>query len=260
MDSIGDRMKGYEAVWDQALIRRTPAIIRVDGKAFHSFTRHMDRPFDAGLRGCMEAVALALCEGAQGAKMAYLQSDEVSVLLTDFDTLQTEPWFGNRVQKMASIASATATVAFAQAYRSLFGEDGMPLFDARVFAMPREEVANYFVWRQQDATRNSIQMAARAVFSHKQCHGKNQNDLQEMLWGEGGINWNDYPTAFKRGACVVRRPEAMVIPAGPREGDTIDRMRWVVDREPPIFTQDRDYVECVFGATKAEAKAEGAAP
>lgn len=243
--SLGDRMKGYEAVSDGCLMRKTPAVVRVDGKAFHSFTRGCDRPFDYGLRNCMEDAALALCEEIQGAKFAFVQSDEISVLMSDMDSIRTEPWFGYRIQKMASVAASIATAHFGKAWRHI-GGSGVPFFDGRVFSLPPDEVVNYFIWRQQDATRNSIQMAARAVFSHKACHGKNQDELQEMLWSEKGVNWNDYPTEFRRGSCVVQQEESFTVPAGPNAGDTVTRKRWQVDMDTPIFSQDRTYIERTF--------------
>lgn len=219
--SLGDRMKGYEEVARTTLMRRTPVILRVDGRAFHTFTRGFATPFDQVLNNAMAAVANALVQEIQGAKLAYGQSDEISVLITDYDTLMTDAWFSYGVQKMASIAASVATVAFndSLAYKHL---DKRAYFDARVFSLPREEVTNYFIWRQQDASRNSVQMLARSEFSHKQCLNKSVSQLQDMLM-ERGINWNDTPTHFKRGFCV--------------------KMADTIDREIPIFTQDRDYVE-----------------
>jgi tRNA(His) 5'-end guanylyltransferase len=219
--SLGDRMKGYEDVARTSLIRRMPVILRVDGRAFHTFTRGFVTPFDQALHNAMAATANALVAEIQGAKLAYGQSDEISVLITDYDTLTTDAWFSYGVQKMVSIAASVATVAFndALAYKQL---DKRAHFDARVFNLPREEVTNYFIWRQQDASRNSVQMLARSEFSHRECLNKNVSALQDMLMTRD-INWNDIPTHFKRGFCI-------------RETDT-------VDREIPIFTQDRDYVE-----------------
>lgn len=227
-------MKGYEHVSRNVLTRRTPAILRVDGKAFHTFTRGFDVPFDNTLHNAMVETAEFLVREIQGAKVAYTQSDEISVLITDYDTLTTDAWFGYGIQKMASVAASAATVAFNRAMLhhdlGLHGhrycsDRSWAQFDARVFNVPKEEVVNYFVWRQQDATRNSIQMVARSEFSHRECHKKSTNDLQDMLMTERGVNWNDIPTHFKRGFCVIGT-------------DGI-----VLDREIPIFTQDREYLE-----------------
>ena len=220
-------MKGYENVSRNVLTRRTPVILRVDGRAFHTFTRGFATPFDQMMHNAMVATATALVQEIQGAKVAYGQSDEISVLLTDYDTLQTDAWFGYNIQKMVSIAASVATIAFNESIGGYpeYGTYRKPAqFDARVFSLPKEEVVNYFVWRQQDATRNSIQMVARTHFSHKQCHKKNVSDLQDMLM-EKGINWNNTPTHFKRGFCVKGT----------------DGIVW--DREIPIFTQDREYLE-----------------
>lgn len=229
-DSLGDRMKCYENVSRQSLTRRTPVIIRVDGKAFHTLTRGMDRPWDARLVGWMHEAALSMCTHIQGARLAYVQSDEISVLLVDYQSLETQAWLDNGIQKMASVSASIATMAFNRAD----GSPGNALFDSRVFNLPREEVTNYFIWRQQDATRNSIEMLGQAHFSHKQLHGVNCDQIQEKLWQEHGINWNDTPTWLKRGACVVRETISI--------GDTM-RSKWKVDYEIPVFTKSREYTE-----------------
>lgn len=237
-DSLGDRMKGYENVSRIYLPRRLPVIIRVDGRAFHTFTRGFQRPFDSVLAVSMWETAKALCKEISGAKLAYAQSDEISVLVTNNDTLTTEPWFANNLQKIVSLSASVATRAFDNAFQlkissyndsfkqfsTYFRVLHTATFDARAFILPPEEVCNYFVWRQQDAVRNSIQMAAQSVYSHKELQHKNQSNLQDMLM-EKGINWNDYEVWQKRGICVVKASE------------------WTVDYDIPIFTQDRNYVE-----------------
>lgn len=204
--ALGDRIKGYEAATRWVLPRRTQTVVRIDGRAFHSFLRHADRPFDGAVMAAMDAVAEALCSEMSGAVFAFTQSDECSVLLTDFEAHGTQPWFGGVVQKIASVAASVATVAFNRRYS--IDDDAYAMFDARVFTIPDSvEVANYFLWRQRDCVRNSITMAAQAKFSHKQLHGKSTGDMQNMLWTEHGINWNDYPAGAKRGRVCVRHTE-----------------------------------------------------
>ena len=236
-DSLGDRMKVYERVPDTRLIPRMPVIIRVDGKAFHTLTRGMDRPWDLRLVRAMQKVARDLCKDIHGAQLAYVQSDEVSLLLTDWDRFGTQSWMGYRIQKMASLAGAMATESFGRHFREEFAgskfEGRKPLFDARVSSYPRHEVVNYFLWRQQDATRNSIQMLARAHFSHKQCHQKNGSQLQDMLHEEHGINWNDIPTHLKRGTCVYKTEDP----------EDSERTTWNIDEKPPIFSQEREFID-----------------
>jgi tRNA(His) guanylyltransferase len=209
-DSLGDRMKRqYENRTRVMLPRRTYTILRADGKAFSSFTRGCWKPYDVRVAEAMEAAMLALCREAQGSRLGYVQSDEISVLLTDFTTITTEAWFDGNLQKIVSVA------------------DGTALFDCRVFTIPDPiEVENYFIWRQQDAARNSIQSLAQAHFSHKQLQGLNVNELQDKLMFERGVNWNDLPAAQKRGRAGVYR-----------DGDG-----WLVDVEPPMFTKDRTYL------------------
>lgn len=244
-DALGDRMKRYEDAYRVYLPRRLPVIIRVDGRAFHTFTRGFKRPFDSVLSAVMIKTAEALCKEISGAKLAYIQSDEISILVTNDDTTETQPWFDNNLQKLASLSASIATRAFDNAFQvavSQYNESfeqftvyfralHKATFDARAFILPPNEVTNYFIWRQQDATRNSIQMAARSVYSHKELQNKNTSDLQDMLM-EKGINWNDYETHQKRGACVVKE-----------KVDGVPHGKWTADLEIPIFTQDRDYIE-----------------
>jgi len=182
-------MKQYEHVTRTSLTRRMPAIIRVDGKSFHTLTASMARPFDVDFTACMWAAAVRLCEEIQGAQIAFTQSDEINVLLVDYQTLDTQAWFDAGIQKMCSVSASIATQAFGEWFHKRFPEHrGRPLFDSRVFNLPREEVVNYFVWRQQDATRNSIQMVGQANFSQKQLHGLSCDLIQEKLFQEMGIN------------------------------------------------------------------------
>jgi tRNA(His) 5'-end guanylyltransferase len=194
-------MKQAEAVTRQLLPRRTFSLLRVDIRAAHSLLRGAARPFDLEFMADMDAVAEALCAEITGAVLAYTQSDEISVLYTDFGSLGTEPWFGGVLAKQQTIAAALATAVL---------NERMPgkraLFDARVFTLADPvEVANYFLWRQRDAVRNSISMAAQTRFSHRQLHQVNTSQMQELLWKEHGINWNDYPAGCKRGRTTVRQ-------------------------------------------------------
>jgi len=225
---LGDRMKAYESVPKNFLTRRLPCIIRLDGKSFHTFTRGMQKPFDPYLSICMEMTALHLCEEIQGCKFAYFQSDEISLLLTDYDTIQTDAFFGYNVQKMTSISAALASVRFQKAAAIEFPDKMKlnPIFDSRVFSLPHEEVCNYFIWRQQDATRNSIQMLGQSHFSPKQLHGKSCSDIQDLLMLKKDVNWNDVETKYKRGAALYKS-----------DGE------WCMDMDMPILTQDRDFVD-----------------
>lgn len=265
-NDLGNRMKNYENVSRIYLMRRNPVIIRLDGKSFHTFTRGMDKPFDDILIETMQETAKYLCENIQGCKIAYIQSDEISLLLTDYENIETCAWFDNNIQKMVSISASMVTLAFNRIFRDWvelkirlpvsidFMSDerqkrfrkkhtiynskvDKAMFDSRVFSLPKEEVVNYFIWRQQDATRNSIQMVGRANFSHKQLNKKSCDDIQEMLFQEKNINWNDIPIYKKRGSCIVKEQYKL-----DNEQETI-RNRWVVDNNIPVFTQDRNYIE-----------------
>jgi tRNA(His) guanylyltransferase len=241
--SLGDRMKMfYEGITRNFLPRRTNTIIRVDGKAFHTFTKGLKRPFDKDLIHCMQYTAYQMCKNLQGAKLAYTQSDEISIWLTDYDNLQTDAWFGGNIQKMASLASSIATAHFNDEFGRLGYIEKLAMFDARVFTIPElDEVINYFVWRQQDASRNSVQMVARSLYSHKECENKNGSQLQDMIV-EKGQNWNDFPTHQKRGSCVLRVKKPVITD----DGDLLPRMGWGIDTEIPIFTQNREYISKIL--------------
>ena len=251
-DSLGDRMKGYENVSKNKLMKRTPAIIRIDGKAFHTWTKQLsnvddslnDSPFSVKMNQAMAQTTEMLVKNIQNAVFGYTQSDEISILLNDWKTLTTDQWYGNDVQKIVSVAASMATAYFAEACPSTSRRFFAPaMFDARVSNYPREEVTNYFVWRQQDATRNSINMLGQFYFSHKQLQGKNVSQVQDMLMGmDTPVNWNDIDTWMKRGTCVTRDARRLLFSNGKLKGYWPESgIR--IDREIPIFTADRRYVE-----------------
>lgn len=233
---LAKRMKKYEAVPKNVLMRRTPVIMRLDGRAFHTFTRGFNRPFDEVLIDAMQDTMMYLCKNIQGCVLGYTQSDEITLLLIDYKKLESEAWFDYEVQKMCSIAASMATMAFNQYFKQraesyiqdcatdyetagLFGEGSYQyeycgvlqraiekgaMFDARCFNIPKEEVTNNFYWRQLDASRNSIQMVGQAYFSHAELMHKSCNDIQDILMTQKDINWNDFPTYQKRGSCCVK--------------------------------------------------------
>jgi tRNA(His) 5'-end guanylyltransferase len=247
MGNLGDRMKEYERACAVTLMKRTPVLIRVDGKAFHTYTKGCDRPFDQGVVEAMWETAKALCNEIQGAQLAYVQSDEISILVHNYKTRESGSWFDNKLQKMASvsagIASGVMTMESDRIFSSREGGIYVPekrraCFDSRVWTIPPFEVCNYFIWRQQDWTRNSVQMLARSLYSHKQLHNKDNSSLQEMCF-QKGKNWNDLPTYLKRGACIVKNTYTVVT----EDDQMATRSRWEVDTEIPIFTQDRYYID-----------------
>lgn len=253
-DALGDRMKSqYENRAKTFLPRRTYTIIRLDGKAFHTYTRGLDRPYDGKLMDDFAATAEFLCREVGGARLAYCQSDEISLVLTDFDKTSTQAWFDGGVQKITSVSASLATAKFNE-----LRPGKLAFFDARVFTIPDPvEVANYLIWRQQDATRNSISMAAQALFSHGQLYGKSSGEMQEMLWAEHGINWNDYDPRFKRGTVLSsKRVMGDVEFIDKRTGETrvaegVERRVWEVSASP-IFTQDRAFLAGQIPGTSAQ--------
>ena len=262
-DALGTRMKTYyEQVPKTRLVRRMPVAIRIDGKAFHTFTRGFQKPFDEVLGNAMVRTMEYLCKNIQGCVFGYTQSDEITLLLIDYQTLETDAWFEYEVQKMCSISASMATMAFNkyfaeevrtfekkhcnieehlgyctskwddkanEALCKLYWEKYHKgaMFDSRVFNIPKEEACNLVYWRQLDATRNSIQMVGQANFSHSELQGCSCNVIQDMLHEQRGINWNDFPTRWKRGTAWTRARG--------------------IDYEMPILKgEDRKYVDKVI--------------
>lgn len=256
-DDLGTRMKSYyENIPKTKLMRRTPVAIRIDGKAFHTFTKGFDRPFDKVLMTTMQETTQYLCENIQGCVFGYTQSDEITLILIDYKRLNSSAWFDYKVQKICSIAASMTTMVFNKIFdmnvdKFIYNPDNVgmtedeavyaanlmsnyrlartkgAMFDARCFNIPKEEVTNLIYWRQLDATRNSIQMVGQANFSHKELQNKNCNDIQNMLLTERDINWNSYPTSCKRGTAVIKE-----------DG------RWIIDDLMPILKgENREYVD-----------------
>lgn len=267
-DNLGDRMKSYENITRTYLPGRMPIIIRIDGKAFHTFTKGFKKPFDDILMRAMEETAAVLCRDIEGVKVAYTQSDEISLLITNNDTWETQPWFGNNLQKMASVAASIATLAFNRAfwhevnmlnndYLNTEGTERLNVycravekgatFDARVFVLPADEVCNAFIWRQQDAIRNSIQSVGQANFSHKELMNKSCEDIKQMLV-EKNIKWESYPLACQRGVCIVKKPVKVKAQIDMKAGTYMEmtRNRWTVDDNIPLFWEDRKYIDGLF--------------
>lgn len=277
-DDLGTRMKEYyENIPKTKLMRRTPVIIRIDGKAFHTFTKSFVKPFDRILMESMQETMKYLCENIQGCVLGYTQSDEITLVLVDYKELNSSAWFDYEVQKLCSISASMATMAFNRIFAQKvdkFGRNNCPgydesgydpnsitdeeknaillvqtycraidkgaMFDARCFNIPKEEVTNLIYWRQLDATRNSIQMVGQANFSHNELQNKNCNMIQDMLHENKGINWNDFPTDCKRGSCCIKE---LYVPKKASLADT-PRSHWIIDTEIPIFKgEDREYIE-----------------
>ena len=204
-DSLGDRMKWYERRYSQVAMPTIPIIARIDGRAFHTFTTGLARPYDPRLSELMVNTTRFLIQETD-ARCGYTQSDEIS-LVWFTETPHSETFFGGEISKLISVVASLATAYFNKHLPVLLPEkrEVLATFDNRVWELPNAtEAANYFVWREKDATRNSISMAARSVYSHTECHKKKSAELQEMLF-QKGINWNDYPNFFKRGTYVRRR-------------------------------------------------------
>lgn len=262
-DEIGKRMKEYyENRAKNYLVRNMPVIIRVDGNAFHTLTRNMVKPFDTILMETMQETMVEMCKEIGGCVLGYTQSDEISLLLVDYKTTKTDAWYNYSVQKLASRAASKATNKFNKIFEKkaekaiIEGEldekvlkaykkaiDKGAEFDGRCFNIPKEEVTNYFYWRQLDASTNSVAMLAQSQFSHKELHKKSWSDMQDMLMIERGINWSKIDTYKKRGACCKK---VIKIITG-KSGQKSERNVWELDLDIPEFKADnRIYIEETF--------------
>ena len=256
---LAKRMKDYEIRDRYFLQKRIPVAIRVDMRAGHTFTKGFERSFDKVFMKSMQETAKYMCENIGNAKFAYVQSDEITIILVDYDTLETDCWFNYRIDKLCSVAASMATMAFNKFFTKNVNYFEMThehddtineycttlvnaaekgaMFDARCFNIPKEEVANLIYWRQLDATRNSIQMVGQANFSHSELQGKSCNMIQDMLLTQKDINWNDFPVPCKRGT-ACRKVTREVNIAG-----TIDTIStWELDFDMPILKDDWNYV------------------
>lgn len=256
---LAKRMKEYEDANKVYLTRRTPVMIRLDGNAFHTFTRGFVRPFDDIMVEAMQRTMKYLCENISGCVLGYTQSDEITLLLIDYKSATQGAWFGYVKRKVETISASMATMAFNNAFSEVLREKmeeemskcntdeekvalasyfmkyrrkcGRAMFDSRAFNIPEFEVINEFIWRQNDCTRNSVRSVGYANFSHNKLKDVSTKGVMDMLMLEKGINWNDFPTHLKRGSCCIKVPIVF------NEGtpDEFVRNKWVVDMETPIL-------------------------
>lgn len=272
-DDLGVRMKTfYEQIPKTKLMRRCPVALRIDGKAFHTFTRGFQKPFDEVLIKSMQETMKYLCENIQGCVLGYTQSDEITLILVDYKKLTSSAWFDYEVQKICSIAASMATMAFNKFLANNVGDyctytyerednsheeyehilslaiDKGAMFDCRCFNIPKEEVTNLIYWRQLDASRNSIQMVGQANFSHKELQNKSCNEIQDMLMTQKGINYNDLPIYQKRGSCCVRNKiilfRGSIMETAQLRDTSKSENEWIIDTEIPIFKNEgREYID-----------------
>ena len=228
-DSLGDRMKRHEAASKILLPLRTYTVVRIDGCHFHTYTKHLRKPFDSALVEAMQEATKRTAEAIQGCKLAYVQSDEASFLLTDFESITTDAWYGNQLQKIVSVAASTFTSYFnfkrAEQVDIANYSQRLATFDARAFTLPdRVEVMNYFLWRIKDAERNSLSSLCQSLYSHKELMGRNSSQQQELLF-QKGVNWNDIDGIQKRGTLMFR--EHLI-----QDGSLIGDGAWVATTAP----------------------------
>ena len=267
-DDLGCRMKTfYEQIPKTKLMRRCPVALRINGKAFHTFTRGFQKPFDEVLIKSMQETMKYLCENIQGCVFGYTQSDEITLILVDYKKLTSSAWFDYEVQKICSIAASMATMAFNKAFsknvedfeqyyatehetNGWYGKGTTEyemcetyskaikkgaIFDCRCFNIPKEEVTNLLYWRQLDASNNSVQMVGQANFSHKKLQKKSCNKIRDMLMTQKGINWNDLPIYQKRGSCCIKIEENIT------ENNSVEKMEFGEDRKKIVINIERSH-------------------
>lgn len=241
------RMKEYELAFRQFIPAKSYAIIRVDGRAFHTLTQDMDKPFDEGFMNGMDWAAVALCEEIQNAQFAYVQSDEISVLVTDLRA-KDQQWFGGEVPKWLSISAACATSGFRN-WQQVSGFTGPAgLFDSRVMVLPnRDEVINYFLWRQADAARNAVQAVGQSVFTPQELHKVSVVGITNML-NMRGIYMDQYPVGARTGRVVTHNPAVREINythkrTGEEFSHTVIRHFWEASNAPWFDWDEAGFLE-----------------
>lgn len=222
-DEFGDRMKRYERIEaDRYFVPLLPILVRIDGRCFHNWTSGLQRPYDERLHDCMVETMVTLMHETN-AVAGYTQSDEISLILYSSE-YKSQVYFDGRITKIVSMLAAVATYEFNRVVPTYLPEkEGCrALFDCRAWQMPsKEEATNAILWRENDCTKNSIQMLCRYYFSHKELHKLGRSDQIEKLHGIG-VDWNKYPDWFKRGTYARLVPP----PTHTSDGSSIVRTSW----------------------------------
>lgn len=264
-NALSDRMKGYEKRRKVHLEPKIPVIIRIDGRAFHTYTQGFEKPFDSAIIEAMKYTTMKLCEEVQNVRLAYSQSDEITLFLADYGSKNTQQWFGGDPDKIISLSASIATYYFNEYmnehYWSKFPERKKPAtFDSRVYNMPRHEVVNNFIWRQQDGIRNSISGLAQAHYTEKELNKKSTGQMLSML-ADKDAHWEELETYKKRGFCVTKEyyvlnPIELNLPDHIKVPESVKRSRWVVDDDIPVFSEDKSYVDILVMIGELENKFE----
>jgi tRNA(His) 5'-end guanylyltransferase len=260
-NSLEEKCLYYRGLTDYKITPNNNIIVMLDGKNFSTLIKNnFKKPFDDDFINMMNNTATFLCENVQGCKFAYTQSDEITLILIDYQSLNTSAWFDYEVQKMCSVSASMATMIFNKLFSDIITDfryyslhykstaedkkyaDSLlvannhgAMFDSRCFNIPKEEVTNLIYWRQLDATRNSIQSVGQHYFTQKELHCKSCAQIQDMLMEQKGINWNDLDTTKKRGCCCIKYK---------KESNGVESSEWIIDNNIPIFKGvDREYIE-----------------
>lgn len=271
-DDLGDRIKEYEAAESQRkFLRYLPIVARLDGRGFSTFTKGLERPFDLRMTTAMSSTLKWLIENT-GARFGHTQSDEMTVAWYEPDR-KSKVFFDRRIQKMNSVLAGMVSVHFFSQIRDSWPSEywtKLPHFDCRVSQYPiLEEAANVFVWRENDAHKNSVSMAAQHYYKHAFLQHKSSNEMQELLF-QKGINYNDYPVAFKSGTFFQRKTVLRKFEAGVdglperhnarRTSDLVVERSIVRPLEMPRFTRVLNRVDVIFRGADPEFSIDPANP
>lgn len=198
-NDLADRMKTYEASTKLMLPKKSFYVLRVDGHNFSRYTKDLEAPFDQQFADDMDATTRELCREVSGTILAFTQSDEISLIFSDLAKDKTQAYQGGSVNKITSLLAALSSTVFNERRPGR-----RALFDARVSTLPSAvEVVNYLIWRQRDAVRNSVSMAAQTLFSAQELYKLNTLEVKQKL-EEAGLNWQDYPQGFRQGRVSVK--------------------------------------------------------
>lgn len=213
--TLGDRMKEYEYVTRNKLTNRVPVIIRLDGKAFHNFTKGFNKPVDDIMARTMKRTTEALCNNVQGVVMGYTQSDEISLVLMNTSNKASELWFNNNISKIISVSASMCTLHFNKFFEEevknidyadpYYSKINTAIFDSRAFSIPENDIVNYFIWRQRDCQKNAISSTARTLFSHKSLYGLSGSKMIEKMKEEKDFIYEDkIPLSFRNGVTFIK--------------------------------------------------------
>ena len=247
MFKLKDRIESYKEQSDYKLLNKLPIIITVNGRSFAKVTSFLDKPYSDKFAECMLSTSLKLCSEIEGSLFAYFHNDEIVILSRNDQSIETIPWFDNKIQKISSIAASIATLHFNKCAHNLdLNLLGDAFFTANVFTPPNiVEAANTMIYKQQQNTLTSIQFACFYELLKKydkhiikeMIHGLSFDEKVDLLKQECDIDFNEYPLIYRRGAACYRMPKVI---------NNVLKNKWFVNDEIPFFAKDQSFLTNIF--------------